>query len=64
MPTMKKGSAYAFTCLFALKGIVEEAAIDDRNQGVSFDVGRKLKVAVRFTNMPFFLELGGSFTII
>lgn len=29
-----------------------------------FDVRRKLKVAVRFTDVPLFLEFGGGFAII
>lgn len=64
MRRKKQSRTYAFAGLFALKRIVEEAAIDDGYQCVAFDVGRKLQVAMRFADVPFFLELGGGFTII
>lgn len=55
---------YAFACLLALEGIVKQAAVDDGDESVALDVGRELEVAVRFADVPFFLELGGGFTII
>lgn len=62
--TLVSTNTYAFACLLTLDGVVEQAAVDDRDESVALDVGRKLQVAVRFADVPFFLELGGGFTII
>lgn len=50
--------------MFALERIVEKAAVDYRDQSVTLDVRRKLKIAVRFADVPLLLELGSGFAII
>jgi hypothetical protein len=50
--------------LFALERIVKKATIDHRDQSVALDVRRKLKIAVRFADVPLLLELGGGLAVI
>ncbi len=48
----------------ALKCRVQEATIDDVDQGTGFDVGSKRTFSVRFSDAPLFLELGGGFSVV
>ena len=45
-----------------LEGSVEEAFVDDRDQGLALDVGRKVKLPLRFCDMPLLLKSGRGFS--
>ena len=55
---------YLIFSVLALKGAVDQATVDGRNQRVGFNMGRKVKISVRFPDTPLFLEFGGRFSVV
>ena len=55
---------YLALCMLALKPVVEQTAINYVDERMTFDVSRKGKIAVRFLDVPLFLEFGGRLTIV
>ena len=60
------GNAYlGLLCVeLSLDVVVVEAEVDNINERVCLDVGRKVKLALWLFNVPFFLEFGGSLTVV
>lgn len=58
------GLAYLIYCSLVLKRIVDKATVNQGDQGVGFDMGRKFEVSVRFFDAPLFLEFGGGFSVV
>lgn len=44
--------------------LVDQAAIDDGDESVTLDVRRPREMAMRFFDVPFFLEFCGCFAVI
>lgn len=56
--------AYLVTCVLSFEGIVDKAAVDNRDESTALDMARKVKVSLRLFDVPFFLKFGGSFSVI
>mgnify|MGYP000851676421 CR=1 FL=1 len=50
--------------MLAFVGLEEEATLNNGNEGVAMNVGRKFEVEVWSLDVPLLLELGGSFPVI
>lgn len=55
---------YHLACMLALQRVVQEAAVQDRDQCMALDVARKGKVSVRLFDMPLLLEFGRRLSVI
>lgn len=58
---VKLGS-YPLLCVIPLEAVVDQALVEDGDEGVVLDMRREIKVPVRSLDAPFLLELGGGFS--
>lgn len=60
----KAATTYLAERKLSLECIVEQPSVNNRDQCMTFDVGRKVEVSMWFLDVPLFLEFGRGFTVI
>lgn len=56
--------SYLGLCIVPLEALVDQAFVEDLDEGVVLDMTRKGHVTVRLLDAPFFLQLGCCFSVV
>jgi hypothetical protein len=57
-----ESGSYPLLCVVPLEAVVDQALVEDGNEGIVLDMRREVKVPMGSLNAPLLLELGGGFS--